>query len=90
MVAASVGAYDLSLPRWADIEHIVHWDPGRAVAEVGVKRRILAEHPEDEDGFCGDGVGLVGCKWAYPCPTVRLLAVLYADCPGFRDEWKIH
>jgi hypothetical protein len=57
-------------------------------AEVEAKRQIIDQHPADDDGFCGDGIGLVGCKWAYPCPTLRLLAVVYADRPGYQDEWR--
>jgi hypothetical protein len=62
-------------------------DPKRALAEVDAKRRILEQHPEDGEGFCGDGIGLVGCKWAHPCPTLRLVALPYADRPDYREEW---
>jgi hypothetical protein len=68
--------------------HMVNWDPARALAEVESKRRILLEHPRGDDGFCGDGIGLVGCKWAWPCPTVRLVALPYAGRPGYREEWR--
>jgi hypothetical protein len=68
--------------------HIARWDPARVLAEVEAKRRVLDEHPPDGDGFCGDGIGLVGCKWSYPCPTVRLLAQPYAGRPGWRAEWQ--
>jgi hypothetical protein len=72
----------------ADAQFIALWDPARVLAEVDAKRRLLAEHPCGDDGFCGDGIGLVGCKWAWPCPTVRLIALPDADQPGYRDEWR--
>ena len=55
--------------------------PTRWQDEIDAKRRILDEHPRDDDGFCADGVGLVGCKWAHPCPTLRLLALPFPLLP---------
>lgn len=68
--------------------HIARHDPARVLREVEAKRRIIEQHPCDDDGFCGDGIGLVGCKWAWPCPTVRLLALPYADYSDYREEWR--
>lgn len=69
----------------------------RGLDEVAAKRRILDEHP------CGEPVDEPWCwskvPWCercsdaddgptdYPCLTVRLLALPYADRPGYRDEW---
>jgi hypothetical protein len=69
-------------------EHIVRFNPARVLREVEAKRQILAQHPPGEDGYCGDGLGLDGCKWDWPCPTVRLLTLPYADRPGFKEEWR--
>jgi hypothetical protein len=76
--------------------HIARWDPARVLAEVEAKRRILEEHrlasyraswDEDQDicGTCRYDNGLD--VYPYPCPTVRLLALPYADHPDYRDEW---
>lgn len=72
-----------------DMRHMVRFDPARVLREVEAKRQILAQHPPGEDGYCGDGLGLDGCKWDWPCPTVRLLTLPYADRPGFKEEWRI-
>jgi hypothetical protein len=83
--------------------HIARHDPARVLAEVAAKRRIVNEHeqvPESLQGFHRDGTygdivsvcsacGTTGeypVEW--PCTTVRLLALPYADIPGYRDEWR--
>lgn len=73
----------------------------RLLAECEAKRRILAEHPRDgsmllvgyeECGTCADGVPLdvdgqpVRKDW--PCPTIKALALPYADHPDYQDEWR--
>jgi hypothetical protein len=61
----------------------------RVLAECDAKRQIVAEHPRDDDGFCyDDSTHMRGCKWAWPCPTLRHLALPHADHPDFREEWK--
>lgn len=56
----------------------------RAVAAV---RGIVEEHPLGEDGYCGDGLGLHGCKWRHPCPTLRHLASVDSDHPDYQEGW---
>lgn len=77
--------------------HIARWDPARVLAEVEAKRRILDEHQPvhgydpngpvcstcGEPGNLGDETAVV--RW--PCPTVRLLALPYADRAGYQAEW---
>jgi hypothetical protein len=29
-----------------------------------------------------------GNHWSYPCDTLKLLALPYADHPDYRDEWR--
>ncbi|MBE4796151.1 DUF6221 family protein [Streptomyces caniscabiei] len=63
-----------------DAAHIAAWDPARVLREVDSKRRVLGaiEHllGQVDDPFAGvDGV-------------LRLLAVPYADRPGYREEWR--
>jgi len=61
------------------------------LAEVDAKRRIIDLH-DDVSGGCrtcmdaelsNDGPDAA----AWPCPTLRLLALPYADHPGYREEW---
>jgi hypothetical protein len=59
----------------------------RVLVEVDVKRRILEAHAEHPDphvaGFCRT------CgKTDGPCETKRLMALPYADRPGYKDEWR--
>jgi hypothetical protein len=66
------------------------WGPGRIRAECEAKRRIVEEHRPTRDGLC------CGCCWLqdlgswepYPCPTLRALALPYAERPDYRQEWK--
>ncbi|MBD9700678.1 hypothetical protein IHE56_00940 [Streptomyces sp. ID01-12c] len=64
----------------ADAEFIAEHDPARVLREIDSKRRVLGaiEHllVQVDDPFADvDGV-------------LRLLAVPYADRPGYREEWR--
>lgn len=72
--------------------HIARWDPTRVLAECDVKRRIIAEHtvfqPPPE---VAPPTPIIDCPWCIvepPCPTLRLLALPFADREGYREEWK--
>lgn len=64
------------------------------VARITADRQILALHqPESADSlFCITCAGQViaGDLEAdpWPCATVRLLALPYADRPGYREDWR--
>lgn len=92
-----------NVPQWrGNAEHIARFSPARVLAEVEAKRRILDEH--EPVGTTGDYSGStptvstvcmtcheVGLRYAHeewPCTTLRLLALPYADRPGYRDEWR--
>lgn len=75
----------------------------RALAEIDLKRRILALHAADSHECvalhkCDDDPDCDGTKLGWtctgrfgeydPCPTVRLLASIYAERPGYRDQWR--
>ena len=67
--------------------------PARVLAECEAKRRIIDEHPKtdryDESiAFCLTCENGHARPGAYPCYTLRLLALPYADRPGFREEWR--
>jgi hypothetical protein len=59
----------------ANQEHIAEWYPARVLAEVEAKRRIL----DDASAMVWrDALG----------NFLRLLALPYADRPGYREEWR--
>jgi len=67
----------------ADARYIARHHPARVLAEVEAKRRILDEI-EAEHGAClGEG-----CVPADTDHIVRLLALPYADRPGYLEEWR--
>jgi hypothetical protein len=60
-------------------------DPGRVLVECEAKRLIVALHkPESgqHPDFCGHDLREL------PCPTLRALALPYADHPDYLPEWK--
>lgn len=60
-------------------EHIARHDPERVLREVEAKRRILAAYENtDRDGPVMD----------VPTSVILLLALPYADRPGYREEWR--
>lgn len=64
--------------------HVARHDPARVLREVEAKRQILEAHGGDlgpQVMFCPH------CEHDTPCPTVRLLAAVYADHPDYRPEW---
>ncbi|MET9950134.1 DUF6221 family protein [Streptomyces sp. NPDC006339] len=76
--------------------HLALHDPTRVLAEVDAKRRIVDEHPNVNDGDCG---ACVKGHWGYPthggssperwpCPTLRLLALPYAEHPDYDEAWR--
>ncbi|MFD3917325.1 DUF6221 family protein [Streptomyces sp. NPDC058603] len=67
-------------------QHIARHDPARVLAEVEAKRQITDEHVT-RDWKLGDR--LHDCQWTkWPCRTLRLLALPYADHDDYREEWR--
>lgn len=79
-------------------DHIARHDPARVLREVEAKRAILDEHdpgypvtypkPSGQPtcGVCHAG----GWDWEpekWPCATVRHLAAVYRDRPGYDPAW---
>jgi hypothetical protein len=60
----------------------------QALREVGIFRKLLDLHsnggmpPLATQDECRD------CVDVWPCATVRLLAAIFSDRPGFREEWR--
>jgi hypothetical protein len=69
--------------------------PARVLREIDAKRQLLALHRPVEQRSTGSGGGTVtDCQVCshfpaqYPCATLRLLALPYADRPGYRDACR--
>lgn len=81
------------------LDYLDHFAAPRMLAEVEAKRRILDGHVPTDDRAPERGEVCRTCHedlcdgWepdplGHPCPTVRLLALPYADKPGYREEWR--
>lgn len=78
-------------------QHIATWDPARALAEVDAKRRILdyCETMFRNDRIANSHSNLLFDSMRdklklltiQAAKTLRLLALPYADRPGYREEW---
>lgn len=67
------------------LTHIARHDPATVLARIAADRQILALHAIGQDPCdAHDGVSMESTA----CDTVRLLALPYADRPGYRGEWK--
>ncbi|MER6380533.1 DUF6221 family protein [Streptomyces sp. NPDC001250] len=68
------------------LTHVARHDPARVLRELDAKQVLLAEHRTRNDGgcrTCREEAGLPS-----PCTTLRLLAVPFADHPGYDDSWR--
>jgi hypothetical protein len=75
-------------------------DPGRAAAECAAHLRIVELHAIDcwvgtgpdggDEYFCAGcmGTGTAPTPDGVVCPTLAALASVYADRPGYSDEWR--
>jgi hypothetical protein len=73
--------------------HIARNDPARVLREVEAKRRIVALHATPcEECISGEYVTVdnvdVPEQYQGDCRTLRLMALPYADRPGYRQEWR--
>ena len=71
---------------WADAAHVAEWDPARVLREIDAKRRLLALHDRPQHQCVAED-GPTQWHAKDPCATLRLLALPYADRPGYRQEW---
>jgi hypothetical protein len=89
--------------REGDLETLFHFGRPLAeelLADIAAKRRIVELHTDTENHAHGcPGRGALDDEWhvieagqpltlVYPCPTLRLLASVYADHSDYREEWK--
>ena len=69
--------------------HIARHAPARVLREVESKRRILNECLKEVERETADGRRYpASTAWALAVTTLRLLALPYADRPGYRREWR--
>ena len=68
-------------------EHMERWDPARALAECEAKRRIVEKH---SFGWVEHGAyrTCIEDNYEWPCHTLRLLALPYADRDGYDPAWR--
>ncbi len=57
--------------------------PARVLAECGAKRWLVTLHRSNDDGSCISCMDPIA-----PCDTLLLLALPYADRPGYQPAWK--
>jgi hypothetical protein len=84
-----------------DAGHIARHDPARVLAEIEAKRQLVKLH---EPVILRGGSGAQyfettrvcrSCEpprqfpeRAFPCSTLRLLALPYADHPAYKPDWR--
>ncbi|MEV4227279.1 DUF6221 family protein [Streptomyces bobili] len=75
------GALDGRSTRWPEgpvVDHVIAWDPAQVLRDIEGKRRIVDRYSWLREH--GDTGGIAG--------VLQLLALPYADRPGFREEWR--
>ena len=68
--------------------HMMAWQPARVLREIDAKRQLLTIH---RPYVAEPGQACLGCAGGTEfegCPVVRLLALPYADRPGYLEEWR--
>lgn len=69
--------------------HIVRWHPGRVLAECDAKRRMVAEAKYWYDKVNNqEDYPALSDRFDVAFGMLRLLALPYADRPGYRAEWR--
>jgi hypothetical protein len=68
--------------------HLAEWLPGRVLADCDAKRQIVELHAENSTIPGREVLPCWRCDEDYPCTTVRLLALPYADHADFHRGWK--
>jgi hypothetical protein len=72
---------------------VVVYDWRQVLREVEAKRRIIDAHPIEYSKVsdytdCANCIDEDSEYDSYPCLTLRLLALPYADRSGYREEWR--
>lgn len=88
-VLMNVHAYDIRSP-WQGAAHIERHHPKRILAEIDAKRQLLAEY-EQAARYAKTTWGQSSADQSRARTlgkVVRLIALPYADRPGYREEWR--
>lgn len=64
-------------------------NPERMLVWSDARRRIVGLHLNAPGNSGSDGTALCGgCSHPEPCPTLRLMALPFADHPDYREDWR--
>lgn len=81
--------------------HLHRWNPTRVLAGIEATKRLIGNHQPDTEGHCRtcahwtsdwldgfkvDRLAYEGVR--FPCLTLRLVALPYAEHDGYQDGWK--
>jgi hypothetical protein len=87
-------AEECASANWVGVaEHIVEHDPARVLREIDAKRGIIRAYETAVAAFNDSGPAmanydrLTGSVSALR-GSLQLLATVYADRPGYREEWR--
>lgn len=83
--ASGSGVHD---ERPAVKEWIALANPLRMIVWSDARRRIVALHHAASPNGTADQDVCAGCGHPDPCPTMRLMALPFADHPDYREEWR--
>jgi hypothetical protein len=84
------GGYDVArTPKSYYSAHIAEHDPARVLREVRWKRRIFDHHVKVADGSQSSWAWFMAYSETESEDALRELAAVYADRPGYREEWAI-
>jgi hypothetical protein len=81
---------------WNPWDVITDYDPAHRLADIKLKRAILALHHPDGDKWpdckecsCRGALAATDCGGTvpWPCATARQLGTEFSDHPGYRPEW---
>ncbi len=88
------GPYDEEgLSWWGEYGHL-SVSPARVLTECETKTQLVKLHAATHyciphSGHASTGQWYEsGSAYPYPCPTLSLLALPYADHPDYREEWR--
>lgn len=68
-----------------DSEHQARWPPARVLAECEAKRKTIEHINEQHDSAHGEPGSFLPPEWA---EILKILALPFADRPGYRPEWR--
>jgi hypothetical protein len=71
-----------------DGPHIAAWSPWRVLEECRAKRELVELHDENSSIPGRETLSCWVCGDDYPCQTLRIMAIPYADHPQFHPGWR--